>query len=69
MGKQRKGLGRRTPRGVRGLKLASVLNLLNCISRTPRGVRGLKSPYNPLSITPYSRTPRGVRGLKYAAYV
>ena len=35
---------RRTPRGVRGLKLSSQIYRPSSItSRTPRGVRGLKS--------------------------
>ena len=56
---------RRTPHGVRGLKL-KVLNLFpRCPGRTPHGVRGLKYRFAPFTPCPIvRRTPHGVRGLK-----
>ena len=57
---------RRTPRGVRGLKLVVALLILSCYSRTPRGVRGLKLLGGfTKGLVCGSRTPRGVRGLKF----
>ena len=37
------GFPRRTPQGVRGLKFAIIIDLLDPNGRTPQGVRGLKS--------------------------
>ena len=59
---------RRTPRGVRGLKLVNGGGKeARTNSRTPRGVRGLKfySPEFDRFGVMTRRTPRGVRGLKY----
>ena len=62
----RSGCRRRTPRGVRGLKLAVAEHHRAGLCRTPRGVRGLKYDKE-MEIVPYAtrRTPRGVRGLKF----
>ena len=56
---------RRTPQGVRGLKLIRKRGEAHAAGRrTPQGVRGLKSIL-PLDLAyPAGRTPQGVRGLK-----
>ena len=55
---------RRTPQGVRGLKLQSLLGFFAGESRTPQGVRGLKScSADKIGKYTNSRTPQGVRGL------
>ena len=59
-----RGVPRRTPQGVRGLKFFAC----DCASmkycRTPQGVRGLKYAGRGLILGQRGRTPQGVRGLK-----
>ena len=56
---------RRTPRGVRGLKLDAQVDVIAELRRTPRGVRGLKRQRAYRLDDTLRRTPRGVRGLKH----
>ena len=56
---------RRTPQGVRGLKLMDDLQITISLSRTPQGVRGLKWYKCRKDHLNGGRTPQGVRGLKF----
>ena len=58
---------RRTPHGVRGLKLDAIRGMRNPMSRTPHGVRGLKYFLFLGAPEEFRRTPHGVRGLKFIA--
>ena len=57
---------RRTPQGVRGLKLVVPAQLAeDVLRRTPQGVRGLKLHPCTRRLPRRGRTPQGVRGLKF----
>ena len=61
-------LGRRSPRGERGLKFDTGEQLRPVRRRSPHGERGLKSPNSVIIVDEVgSRSPHGERGLKLDA--
>ena len=66
-GRAQSVLCRRTPHGVRGLKLYVLILFNSFVRRTPHGVRGLKLQRNYHTTPDWGRTPHGVRGLKLSS--
>ena len=53
---------------MRGLKYATLLQIVDQLGRTPQGVRGLKLLIGGAIGIFGRRTPQGVRGLKFEVY-
>ena len=64
----RLGPFRRTPPGVRELKLLKLAQKILVLSRTPPGVRELKPRGRGEEVSFLGRTPPGVRELKRSIY-
>ena len=62
-------VGRRAPRGARGLKPLVTVTVELAKSRAPRGARGLKRRFCLRFQSCTCRAPRGARGLKLTVWV